>query len=153
MLRTIGLSLMAVTSFASNGSAMFADHYPDLYNTYQSSYYYNKPHTYPLVISQPLAVLPPGSTTVIVGPQTFFYHEGIFFQKSMRDQKYVVVPPPIGAVVHAIPEGFQMIMQQGLALYEYNGVYYRRVLEGFKVIPPPVSVVIAPVAISTLSTY
>lgn len=93
---------------------------------------------YPAVFSTPLNVLPPGFTTIVAGPETFYYNDGIFYQKIMLDQQYVVVPPPIGAVVYKIPQGYQTMLMRGALFYMYGGVFYRRVLEGYKVVAPPV---------------
>jgi hypothetical protein len=93
---------------------------------------------YPHVLSQPIDILPHGFITINVGYETYYYCNGIFYQKIMRDQKYVIVPPPIGAVVFTIPQGYQLMLIDGISYYEYQEVYYKRVLEGFKVISPPV---------------
>jgi hypothetical protein len=93
---------------------------------------------YPYVLSQLIAVLPQGFVTINVADETFYYSNGIFYQKILREQKYVVVPPPIGAVVFDIPPGYQLMFIDGISYYNYGGVYYKRVLEGYKVIYPPV---------------
>jgi hypothetical protein len=94
--------------------------------------------SYPDVLSQPLDILPQRSITINVEDETFYYCNGIFYQRIMRDQKYVVVPPPIGAVVFNIPLGYQLMLVDGVSYYVFDGVYYKRVLEGYKVIYPPV---------------
>ena len=93
---------------------------------------------YPQVLSSPLEDLPRGFITINVGYETYYYSKGVFYQKIMRDQTYVAVPPPIGAVVFTIPQGYQLMLIDGVSYYEYQGVYYKRVLEGYKVIYPPV---------------
>lgn len=93
---------------------------------------------YPSVLGQPINVLPPGFVTINVGDEIYYYCSGVFYQMIMRDQQYVVVPPPIGAVVFNIPQGYQLMLINGTSYYEYQGVYYKRVLEGYKVINPPV---------------
>jgi len=93
---------------------------------------------YPYVLSAPIDILPQGFVTTTVGDDTYYYCNGIFYQKIMRDQKYVIVPPPIGAVVFTIPQGYQLMLMGGVSYYEYQGVYYKRVLAGYKVIYPPV---------------
>jgi hypothetical protein len=93
---------------------------------------------YPYVLSQPIDILPQGFITINVGDETYYYCKGIFYQKIMQVQKYVVVPPPIGAMVFNIPQGYQLILIDGAAYYESQGVYYKRTLEGYRVIYPPV---------------
>jgi hypothetical protein len=93
---------------------------------------------YPEVLSEPFDVLPPGTTTIMVSGATYYYQNGMFYQKNLQEQKYVVVPPPIGAVVYSIPGKYQLMMIHRTAYYMYNGVYYKRILEGYLVVPPPV---------------
>jgi len=93
---------------------------------------------YPYVLSQPIGLLPSGFVTINVGEETYYYCSGIFYQRIIREQKYVIVPPPIGAVIFSIPQGYELTFIDGVSYYEYQGVYYKRVLEGYKVIYPPV---------------
>ena len=97
--------------------------------------YYLSP--YPNLFSQLIANLPQGSITITVGQETYYYGNGIFFQKVIREQKYIIVPPPIGAVVFSIPQDYQIMLMNGMSFYENHGIYYKRVIEGFKVIYPP----------------
>jgi len=99
-----------------------------------SSPYYSP---YPPILGPAIDILPKGFVTVNVGEETFYYCNGIFYQKVMRDQKYVVTPPPIGAVVFDLPKDYQYLYINGTSFYEYKGVYYKRVLDGYKVIYPP----------------
>jgi len=91
---------------------------------------------YPQVLSQPIDILPSGTITLIVGPETYYYANGVFFQKVILEQKYVMVPPPIGAVVFHLPLGYKLMLIDGITFYEYQGVFYKRVLDGYKVIYP-----------------
>jgi hypothetical protein len=72
----------------------------------------------------------------VVGDETFYYSNGIFYQKIVLDNKYTAVPPPIGAVVVSIPAGYEYMMAGDDQYYVYSNVYYKRVLEGFKVVAP-----------------
>ena len=92
---------------------------------------------YPYVISVPIQTLPEGSVAIGVGEETYYFDKGNFYLMVMRLQKYVMVPPPIGAIVSSIPETYQLMLIEGASYYLYNGVFYKRVLEGFKVIYPP----------------
>lgn len=93
---------------------------------------------YPYVLSQPIDNLPQGFITIGVGIETYYYCDGVFYQKVIREQKYVIVPPPIGAVVFNIPQGYQLMLIDGVTYYEYQGVFYKHVLDGYRVIYPPV---------------
>lgn len=98
-------------------------------------YAYSNP--YPAVLSPAIDILPHGFVTINLDDETFYYCNGIFYQKIMHDQKYLVVPPPIGAMVFDIPAGYQYMLIDGTAYYVYQGVYYVRVLDGYKVVLPP----------------
>ena len=102
------------------------------------SYAMNSP--YPYILSQPLDNLPEGFCTlgtIGMGREIYYYSNGAFYQKLNLLQQYIVVPPPIGAIVDTIPQGYQLMLIDGRTLYEDQGIYYRRVLEGYKVIFPP----------------
>jgi hypothetical protein len=89
------------------------------------------------IMSPSLDSLPSGFVTLTVGDEMFYYANGTFYQKIVRDDKYVVTPPPIGAVVFDIPPRYQYFWVDGEAYYVVRGVYYKRVLEGYRVIEPP----------------
>jgi hypothetical protein len=94
---------------------------------------------YPNVLGPLIDNLPQGFITITIGlgQETYYYSNGVFYQKTVREQKYVMVPPPIGAVVFSIPQGYQFMLIDGASIYENEGVYYRRVLDGYRVIFPP----------------
>lgn len=93
---------------------------------------------YPYVQSTPINNLPYGAITIGVGQETYYYCKGVFYQKVIREQTYVIVPPPIGAVVFTIPQGYQLMLIDGASYYVFEGVFYKHVLDGYKVIYPPV---------------
>ncbi len=93
---------------------------------------------YPYVLSRPVEILPQGFETIVAGDETYYYCQGIFYQKVQLIQQYVIVPPPIGAMVPDIPQGYQLMLINGTAYYVVQGVYYVRLLDGYKVIYPPV---------------
>jgi hypothetical protein len=93
---------------------------------------------YPYVLSQPIAVLPERAITISVGDETYYYSHGSFYKMVERIQKYILVPAPIGAVVFKIPKGYQLMVIDGVSYYQYGGVFYKRVLDGYRVIYPPV---------------
>lgn len=113
-----------------------------------SSYSYPT-YGYPYVFSEPIDVLPAGAQTLFVGTDIYFYDQGVFYQKNILEQKYFVVPPPIGAVVYNIPQGYQLIVLNGVSFYESGGIYFKRTLEGYKVVRPPVNISSQTVTVST----
>ena len=118
--------------WATTAHALYLQQSLDLANPNYS------PSPYPATLGQAIDILPEGFVTINVGDETYYYCNGVFYQKVMRDQKYVITPPPIGAVVFNIPDGYQYMFVNGISYYVYQGIYYRRVLEGYKVIEPPV---------------
>jgi hypothetical protein len=76
---------------------------------------------------------------ILVNGETVYYANGLFFQRIYPEQKFAVIPPPVGVTVHSIPDGHSVAVLNGHSFYEFNGVYYVRTLEGYKVIPPPAS--------------
>jgi len=64
----------------------------------------------------------------------YFYHNGLFFRKS--GIKFVIVAPPIGAIVPVLPFGFVTFTFGPRIVYYYlDGVYYKPVPEGYVVVP------------------
>jgi hypothetical protein len=89
-----------------------------------------------LVIGAALRTPPPYFVPVVVGSNNFIYSDGIFLQPS--GGQYIVVRPPIGAVVPSIPDGCDPIDNNGVVLYDCSGVIYQPFYRGndlvFKVI-------------------
>ena len=81
--------------------------------------------------------LPDGYFTVWVGGTSYFYYDGLYYIREGYD--YVLVNPPIGAYVSAIPPDFQAISINGRVYYTDNGVYYILTQHhGYKVVAQPV---------------
>jgi len=79
--------------------------------------------------------LPLAFATLIIAGATYYYYEGIYYQR-MRDG-YVVVTAPVGAVVTTIPLGCQPVIIDGVPYYTINGVTYRYTPCGYQVVPTP----------------
>ena len=99
---------------------------------------YSSSPPYPYILSQPVAVLPQGAITIGVGDEIYYYSLGSFYKMIELIQEYVLVPPPIGAVIFTIPKDYQLMLIDGVSYYQYGGVFYKRVLDGYRVIYPPV---------------
>lgn len=80
--------------------------------------------------------LPEGSFTIWVDGVRYFYYDGLYYTREGFD--YVLVSPPIGAYVSAIPPDFQPVSVNGRVYYTDNGVYYVLTHHGYKVVPAPV---------------
>jgi hypothetical protein len=81
--------------------------------------------------------LPDGYFTIWVGGSRYFYYDGLYYTY-IGDGDYVLVQPPIGAYVSAIPPDFQPVSINGRTYYADNGVYYVLTHHGYKVVEPPV---------------
>ncbi|MDJ0716170.1 MAG: DUF6515 family protein [Prochloraceae cyanobacterium] len=76
-----------------------------------------------LVVGAAVAQLPPYYSTVYVGSTTYIYSDGIFLQPS--GSSYVVVKPPVGAVVTYLPEGCKKIQTNNTLYYNCSDIYYQ----------------------------
>lgn len=74
-----------------------------------------------------LRVLPVGYRTVLVGSATYYYYYGTFYQKSTHVDEYDVVDAPEGAVVDALPEGYEIETIDGKEYYVLDDIYYAEV--------------------------
>jgi len=88
-------------------------------------------------------------TRVRIGVFPRFFHSVRHYRPARRG--YVVVRPPVGAIVAALPLGF-LTLTLGSSLYYYHGdVYYRPVASGYMVVDPPRGVVVRETPAATVS--
>lgn len=85
-------------------------------------------------------VLPFAAATLLIAGAHYYYWEGEYYRRSSSG--YVVVAPPVGAVVTAIPSGYQTIIIDGTPYYIANGVTYIYTSGGYQVVPTPRTVII-----------
>ena len=76
-----------------------------------------------LIIGSTITTPPPYYSTVYVGSTTYIYSDGVFLQPS--DSSYVVVKPPVGAVVTYLPEGCTEIQSNNTMYYNCSDIYYQ----------------------------
>ncbi len=114
------------------------DHHPD-----RHYYRYHDRPSFGLHLS----FVPEESFAVRVGPQRYYYYDGLYYVRAGGD--YVIVAPPMGAVVAAIPPQYQPVVINGVTYYVDNGVYYVYTRYGYQVVPQPVTVVQAAPVIVT----
>ena len=74
-------------------------------------------------------------TKVDVYDRTYYYYGGVFYVYTGYD--YVVVTPPIGAVVSVLPSGAVRVVIDGTMYYRHGDVYYRRCQGGYLVVATP----------------
>ena len=76
-----------------------------------------------LAIGAALNSAPPYYTNIYVGGNPYLYSDGVFM--TQQGSSYIVVAPPIGAVVTYLPEGCQAFTQDGSQLFSCSGVVYQ----------------------------
>jgi hypothetical protein len=74
-----------------------------------------------------LNTLPFGYYPFYWGSDLYYYSGGIFY-RPYDDGGYVVTAPPVGAAVPKLPRGTKSIMIDNQQFYEFNGVYYKTVV-------------------------
>lgn len=79
--------------------------------------------------------LPRGYRTAHFGGVPYYLHEGRYYQRQTRG--YILVPPPVGAVVVSLPLGNVRLTIGSQLFYRADNVYYRPVRGGFRVVAPP----------------
>jgi len=79
----------------------------------------------------------------------YLYAEGLFYQHTAAG--YVIVEPPVGALVPGLPAGYGTVMIAGRPYYYYEDTYYAAAPGGYIVTAPPVAapapMVMAPVSV------
>jgi len=86
--------------------------YRGLYGYPTLGYYYN--------------ALPFGYYPFYMGSSLYYYYDGIFYRP--YDEGYVITAPPVGAAVPGLPKGAKAIMIDNQQFFEYNGVYYKIII-------------------------
>jgi len=84
---------------------------------------------------------------VRVGHQRYHYYRGRFYRPAFFGLGFVVVAPPIGAIVTVLPLGHNVIIVGGVTYYYYDNVYYKDYPSGYIVVPAPAVVTAPPAAI------
>ncbi|MBF0478957.1 MAG: hypothetical protein HQL26_05705 [Candidatus Omnitrophica bacterium] len=89
--------------------------------------------------------LPRTYYSLYVGGAGYYYLDGTYYIRERGD--YVVVNPPVGAIVRAIPDYYQPVVINGMTYYMNNGVYYLYTTQGYQVVPQPQQVFMQPAAL------
>lgn len=87
----------------------------------------------PFPIGQSLNQLPKGAIPFLHQSRTLYHYEGFFFSIT-SEKKYVVIEPPIGAVLFDLPTTATELppddASKGETRFIANGVYFRPVVKG-----------------------
>jgi hypothetical protein len=73
-----------------------------------------------------LGALPYGYYPFFYGDYPYYYANGIFYTES--NGGYAVTTPPVGAAIPSLPRAAKSIMIDNQQYYEFNGVYYKIVV-------------------------
>jgi len=86
--------------------------------------------------------LPLSHRVIVINNQNYDYDDGGYYYLQQSDGDYVVVQPPVGAVVPALPDGVAPIVV-GTTTYDYiDGVFYVAQDDSFAVVNPPPGIVV-----------
>lgn len=93
--------------------------------------------------------LPAGYIALTVAGLSYFYYDGLFYQPD--GPRYVVVNPPLGAVVYRLPYGYHTYWFGPRVYYFAGGTYYQWApnQNGYVVVPQPAQPVSATDLVST----
>ncbi len=78
-----------------------------------------------------LSSLPVGHLRFVHDDETYYYYEGVYYQKMSHG--YVIVKPRSGFRVAALPSGYRVIREGSNTFYSFNNVRYRK-LDGFFIV-------------------
>jgi len=136
--RIAGLLLTAAT-LASVGAAhaqerRFAreherEHFATPHWVYDDRFHHNR--YYP-AHGYVVDVLPPGNVAIAFRGGQFWFHSGVWYQRS--GPRYIVVQPPAGVIVPALPPGYTVVYDGGVPYYYANDVYYVQQPTGYEVV-------------------
>lgn len=82
-----------------------------------------------------LNVLPQGYSQIYVAGNPYYYDQGVYYQTGPSG--YVVVSPPLGAIVPQPPPGAETIPYGATVYYYVAGAFYVQQPQGFMVVAPP----------------
>ncbi len=68
----------------------------------------------------------------------YYYYDGLYYNR--MGAEYVLIDPPIGAVVATIPPDYVPVVVNGVMYYTDRGIFYVRTRYGYQVVPRPVIV-------------
>lgn len=82
-----------------------------------------------------VAALPEGSIPITYGRSRYYFSAGTWFQEVIAG--FVVVTPPEGIVVPALPPRYTTTWLAGVPYYGANGIFYTAAPGGYVVVAPP----------------
>jgi hypothetical protein len=108
----------------------------DIHEDRGHSYYWSRFHP-----GLAFSVLPPGYVQIGVGGTPYYYNEGVYYEPAPTG--YVVVAPPLGAVVPELPPGVETIVTGDTMYFYAGGAFYVQGPQGYLVAAPPLGVTVS----------
>jgi hypothetical protein len=110
--------------------------HPYAYHPYRP--YYWGPHWHPLGFF--LSALAADAIWFNFNNQRYYYDDGCYYLPS--NGGYSVVPPPLGAIVPSLPDGYETTMVGNDTYYYFGGAFYVQTDQGYQVVQGPPGAVI-----------
>ncbi len=82
-----------------------------------------------------MLALPVGFLALTYASRHLFYHAGVWYEPGPAG--YVVIRPPIGVPVSALPPDYSTVWAGNRPYYYANETYYQRAANGYVVVNPP----------------
>lgn len=100
--------------------------------------HYWGPRWHPVGFFQP--ALTAGASWFDLNNQRYYYDDGCYYLPG--NGGYSVVPPPTGAVVGSLPDGYETPMVGNDTYYYFGGAFYVAIDQGYQVVDAPPGAVV-----------
>lgn len=137
-IQKIMLGLSAAAIVFAYPAISYADWHGDKHGDRHGDHHYYRYHDRPRYGLR-LSWIPDTFFSLSVGGGRYYYYDGLYYKRFGTD--YVIINPPIGAVVRDIPADYRPVIVNGVTYYVDNGIYYVYTRNGYQVVPTPVQVV------------
>jgi hypothetical protein len=74
-----------------------------------------------------VSALPVGFRRIVVGPRHYFYYYGTFYNQINDTEQYETIDAPVGAVIDALPDGYDIKTIKGEEYYVLDDVIFAEV--------------------------
>jgi hypothetical protein len=83
-----------------------------------------------------VSYMPRGFISFSLGPSSYYYCDGVYYSPAGQG-RYIVVPPPVGAIVKTIPPDYSPMVLNGVTYYTDHDTFYVYTPQGYQVVPAP----------------
>jgi hypothetical protein len=118
--------------------------HPYYYHPYRPSYWGPRWHPFGFFA----ASLAADAVLLSIANRQYYYEDGVYY--SPANGGYSVVPPPVGAVVSYLPQGYETTMVGSDTYYYYGGAFYINNGQGYQVVPAPPGAVIVQLPVGAI---